>query len=54
MNCGKIGGEFIDLSSSDCKGKVTRGGYHGITLVKCFAEYEAKNKNIVKYLEGLF
>ena len=46
--------KFIDLSGSGCKGKVTLGGNHGVSLTKCFAEYEATNKNIVQYLEGLF
>ena len=30
------------------------GGYHGATSTECFAEYEAANKNIVRYLEGIF
>ena len=46
--------KLIDLSGSGCKGKVTLGGDHGVTLTKCFAEYEETNGNIIQYLEGLF
>ena len=46
--------KVINLTESGCKGKVTLGGYHGIALTKCFAEYEATNKNIVRYLEKIF
>ena len=46
--------KFINLTGSGCKGKLKLGGYHGIGLTKCFAEYETTNKNIVQYLEGLF
>lgn len=43
--------KFIDLSDTECKGKLTLGGYHGITLTKCFAKSE---NNIVRYLEQIF
>ena len=43
--------QFVDLSNSGCKGKLLPGGYHGITLTKCFATYDRKNKGIVRYLE---
>ena len=46
--------QFIDLSDTSCKGKVTFGGYHGITSTKCFADKEPKSKYIVKYLEEIF
>ena len=46
--------QFINLSDTSCKGKVTFGGYHGITSTKCFAEKEPKSKYIVKYLEEIF
>ena len=46
--------QFINLSDTSCKGKVTFGGYHGITSTKCFADKEPKSKYIVKYLEEIF
>jgi hypothetical protein len=45
---------FIDLSDTKCKGKVMLGGYHGITLTKCFANEDPRSKEIVKYLEEIF
>ena len=30
------------------------GDYHGITLTKCYAEYEKRNKDLIKYLNGIF
>ena len=26
------------------------GGYHGISLTECYANYEKNNKDIIKYL----
>ena len=46
--------KFIDLTNSGCKGKKKLNRDHGIPLIKCFAEYEATNKNIVRYLEEIF
>ena len=46
--------QFINLSDTSCKGKVTFGGYHATTSTKCFADNEPKNKYIVKYLEEIF
>jgi len=46
--------KFIDLTNSGCKGKKKLNLDHGIPLIKCFAEYEATNKNIVRYLEEIF
>ena len=46
--------KFVNITESDCKKKKTLGGYHGIALTKCFAEHEANDKNIIKYLEELF
>ena len=44
---------FNDSSSSRCKGKVMLGGYHGITLTKCFAETNNNQKEIIKFLEKI-
>ena len=46
--------KFINLTESGCKKAEPSKTYHGITLTKCYGEYEAKNKNIIKYLEGIF
>ena len=46
--------KFIDLSDTKCKSKVMLGGYHGITLTKCFANEDPRSKEITKYLEGIF
>ena len=46
--------KFINLTSLGCKKKKILSGYHGIAKTKCFAEYEKKNKNIIKYLEEIF
>ena len=44
---------FIDTSNSKCKRKKKLGGYHGITLTKCFAAVENNQRGIIKYLEGI-
>ena len=46
--------KFIDLSDTKCKGKVMLGGYHGITLTKCFADEDPRSKEIKKYLEEIY
>ncbi|MDA8937125.1 hypothetical protein N9I22_00440 [Candidatus Pelagibacter sp.] len=46
--------KFIDLSDTKCKGKTMLGGYHGITLTKCFANEDPRSKEITKYLEEIF
>ena len=46
--------KFVNLTESGCKKKKTLAGYHGIALTKCFAEHEANDKNIVRYLEEIF
>ena len=46
--------KFIDLSDIKCKGKVMLGGYHGITLAKCFANEDPRSREIAKYLEEIF
>ena len=46
--------KFVNLTVSDCKKKITLGGYHGFALTNCYAEYEKTNKNILKYLEEIF
>ena len=44
----------INLTKSTCKGKISLGGYHGITLTDCYSIEETKSKNIKNYLESLF
>ncbi len=44
----------INLTKSTCKGKISLGGYHGITLSDCYSIEETKSKNIKNYLESLF
>ena len=46
--------KFVNLTESGCKKAEPSKTYHGITLTKCYAKYEAANKNITRYLEGLF
>ena len=46
--------KFIDLSDTKCEGKVMLGGYHGITLTKCFANEDPRSKEITKYIEELY
>ena len=46
--------KFIDLSDTKCKGEVMLGGYHGITLTKCFANEDPRSKEIKKYLEEIY
>ena len=46
--------KFVNLTESGCKKAEPSKSYHGITLTKCYAEYEKKNKNIIKYLEEIF
>jgi len=46
--------KFVNLTESGCKKEKPSKSYHGITLTKCYADYEANNKNIIQYLEGLF
>ena len=46
--------KFVNITQTGCKKKKTLAGYHGIALTKCFAEHEANDKNIVRYLEEIF
>ena len=46
--------KFVNITESGCKKKKTLGDYHGLALTKCFAEHEANDKNIVRYLEEIF
>ena len=46
--------KFVNLTESGCKKAEPTKNYHGITLTKCYAEYEKKNKDIIKYLEEIF
>ena len=46
--------KFINLTESGCKKAKPAKTYHSITLTKCYADYEIKNKDIIKYLEEIF
>ena len=46
--------KFVNLTESGCKKAKPSKTYHGITLTKCYADYEMKNKDIIKYLDDLF
>ena len=46
--------KFVNLTESGCKKAEPTSNYHGITLTKCYAEYEKKNKDIIKYLQEIF
>ena len=46
--------KFVNLTESGCKKAPPLKNYHGIGLTKCYAEYEKKNKDIIKYLEEIF
>ena len=46
--------KFLNLTQSGCKKAEPTKTYHGIALTKCYGDYETKNKNIIKYLEGIF
>ena len=45
---------FVDVSDTKCKKKLKTGGWHGITLTKCFANKDPRSKEVIKYLEKLF
>ena len=46
--------KFVDVSDTKCKGKIIYGGYHGITLTKCFSEKDPRSKEIIKYLKKIY
>ena len=46
--------KFLNLTQSGCKKAEPSKTYHGIALTKCYGDYETKNKNIIKILEGIF
>ena len=46
--------KFVNLTNSGCKKAEPTNNYHGITLTKCYAEYEKKNKDLIKYLNDIF
>jgi predicted peptidase len=45
---------YKDISKSTCKPKLIFGKHHGIPLTKCFAESEVNQKEMIKFLEGIF
>jgi len=46
--------EYKDISKSNCKAKLIFGKHHGIPLTKCFAESDINQKEMIKFLEGIF
>ena len=46
--------EYKDISKSNCKPKLIFGKHHGIPLTKCFAESDVNQKEMIKFLEGIF
>ena len=46
--------KFLNLTQSGCKKAEPTKNYHSIALTECYGDYETKNKNIIKYLEGIF
>ena len=46
--------EYKDISKSKCKPKFIFGKHHGIPLTKCFAESDVNQKEMIKFLEGIF
>jgi hypothetical protein len=46
--------KILNLTQSKCKPAKPVKTYHSITLTRCYAKYEKKNKNIFKYIESLF
>ena len=45
---------FKNISKSECKAKLIFGKHRGIPLTKCFAESDVNQKEIIKFLEGVF
>ena len=45
---------YKDISKSNCKPKLIFGKHHGIPLTKCFAESDINQKELIKFLEGIF
>ena len=46
--------KFLNVSDTNCKKKIKTGGWHGITLTKCFADEDPRSKEIIKYLNKIF
>lgn len=46
--------KFLKVSDTICKKKIKTGGWHGITLTKCFAEEDPRSKEIKKYLLEIY
>ncbi len=46
--------KFFDLSDTHCKKKKLLADYHGIALTKCFADEDARSKEIIKYLNKIY
>ena len=45
---------YKDISNTDCKAKLIFGKHHGIPLTKCFAESDVNQKEMIKFLKGIF
>ena len=46
--------EYKDISKSNCKAKLIFGKHHGIPLTECFAESDVNQKEMIKFLKGIF
>ena len=46
--------KFLNVSDTSCKKKIKTGGWHGITLTKCFADEDPRSKEIIKYLKQIY
>ena len=46
--------KFLNVSDTNCKKKIKTGGWHGITLTKCFADDDPRSEEIIKYLNKIY
>ena len=46
--------KFLNVSDTICKKKIKTGGWHGITLTKCFADEDPRSEEIIKYLNKIY
>ena len=46
--------KFLNVSDTSCKKKIKTGGWHGITLTKCFADEDPRSREIIKYLKQIY
>ena len=43
-----------NVSDTICKKKIKTGGWHRITLTKCFADEDPRSEEIIKYLNKIY